>query len=153
MSKIFVFGSNLAGIHGAGAAKFAHEQHHAIFGQGIGRTGSAYAIPTKDENILTMPVTRIVPHIDVFRDYAKVNCQLDFYVSRVGCGLAGYTDAQIAPLFHCMPNNVFLPEEWKPLLTSCPISNQWWAWEKTPIPNRAEVERKESDLAKKYRRK
>lgn len=113
---IFVFGSNLRGIHGAGAAKFATQHHQAVWGQGVGRQGNAYAIPTKDENIRTLPLSRIAPYVEQFIKYAEGNPQERFMVTRVGCGLAGYTDKDIAPMFKNAPSNCFVPPEWRELL-------------------------------------
>ena len=113
MSKIFVFGSNLAGIHGAGAAKCAREEHGAIMGQGIGRQGNSYGIPTKDENLKTLPLERIAPFVAGFLTYARENLNATFQVTRIGCGLAGYTDTDIAPMFQGAPDNCELPEGWR----------------------------------------
>lgn len=110
--SIFVFGSNLAGIHGAGAAAYASRYKGAVYGHGVGPTGSAYAIPTKDERIETMPLKDIEPHIKNFIVYARVNPDLTFVVTRVGCGLAGYSDAEIAPMFKGVPGNCIMPVEW-----------------------------------------
>lgn len=112
MTTIFVFGSNLAGRHGAGAALHATLHCGARYGVGIGRTGDAYAIPTKDERIQTMPLAKIKPFVDEFRGYASAAPELEFFVTRLGCGLAGYTDSQIAPMFRSMPSNVILPRSW-----------------------------------------
>lgn len=107
---IFVFGSNLAGIHGAGAARHALEKYGAVYGEGVGRMGQSYAIPTKDENIVTLPLARIKPHVDVFVDYAKSHPNLTFHLTRIGCGIAGYDwDRDIGPLFPSeLPANVIL---------------------------------------------
>lgn len=110
--QIFVFGSNLAGRHGAGAALYAYQNHGAEYGVGVGRCNDSYAIPTKDRKIRTMPLDRIEQHINDFRDYANANPELDFFVTRLGCGLAGYADRDIAPMFHDMPHNVILPRAW-----------------------------------------
>ena len=110
---IFVFGSNLAGRHGKGAALCARNSHGAEYGVGVGRTGNAYAIPTKDERIRTLPLERIAPYISDFLTYARANPNLKFEVTRIGCGLAGYTDAQIAPMFAGAPENCQLPEGWR----------------------------------------
>lgn len=118
MSDIFVFGSNLIGRHGAGSAKWAKDFHGAIYGEGIGRHGNSYAIPTKDEKIQTLPLERIEPHIKVFLDYALMHPHLQFYVVPVGCGLAGYKPEQIAPMFKGVPQNVHLPEEFIPYLST-----------------------------------
>lgn len=110
---IFVFGSNLAGRHGAGAALYAHKQHGARYGQGQGRQGDSYGIPTKDAYIQTLPLFRIKEYVDVFLDYAKSHPDLTFNVTRIGCGLAGYKDYQIAPLFRTAPSNCLLPKDWR----------------------------------------
>ena len=98
--NIFVFGSNLAGRHGKGAALHAARQHGAQYGIGIGLTGNAYAIPTKDERLRVLPLDTIAGHIRDFTMFAHQHPEQTFNVTRIGCGLAGYTDDQIAPLFH-----------------------------------------------------
>lgn len=109
---IFVFGSNLAGIHGKGAAKWARENYGAIIGEGKGRTGNAYAIPTKNKKLKTLPLRDIRYYVSQFNYYCTRNPNLIFFVTRIGCGLAGYTDKQIAPLFKDTPRNCVLPKEW-----------------------------------------
>lgn len=116
IGHVFVFGSNLAGRHGKGAAKHALEHHGAIYGQGVGRQGMSYAIPTKGATLVTLALYIIREHVREFISYAYANPDTSFYVTRVGCGLAGYTDAQMAPLFFGCPPNVKLPEEWAALL-------------------------------------
>ena len=110
---VFVFGSNLAGIHGAGSARHAHEFYGAQFGVGEGRTGDAYAIPTKDRDMKTLSLVRIRTAVDTFMLYAHRRPKLAFDVVKVGCGLAGYKDWQIAPMFHGAPQNVKLPDGWR----------------------------------------
>jgi len=110
---IFVFGSNLAGRHGAGAAKDAHEKYGAVYGQGIGHYGNSYAIPTKDKFLKTLPLDKIQVHVNEFIRYANANPKFEFEVTRIGCGLAGYTDEQIAPMFRDAPMNCFLPKGWR----------------------------------------
>ena len=110
---IFCFGSNLAGRHGAGAALFARQNHGAIYGQGIGRQGNSYAIPTKDYHIKTLPLETIQGYVNEFLLYARNHPELEFQVTRIGCGLAGYTDAQIAPMFANAPSNCHLPDGWR----------------------------------------
>lgn len=110
---IFVFGSNLAGRHGAGAALFARQNHGALYGQGIGRQGNSYAIPTKDCHIKTLPLETIQGYVNGFLHYAVTHPELEFQVTRIGCGLAGYTDAQIAPMFTNAPSNCHLPDGWR----------------------------------------
>jgi hypothetical protein len=110
---IFVFGSNLAGRHGAGAALFARQHHGAIYGQGIGLQGNSYAIPTKGKNLRTLPLALIELYILTFIKFAIYHPHLTFEVTRIGCGLAGYKDEQIAPMFKDAPINCVLPEGWR----------------------------------------
>jgi hypothetical protein len=106
-------GSNLRGAHGKGAALHARKHHGAVCGVGVGRTGSAYAIPTKDARIQTLPLPAIAAHVSHFIEYATLHPELWFEVTRVGCGLAGYSDSEIAPLFAGAPANCLLPEGWR----------------------------------------
>lgn len=110
---IFCFGSNERGRHGKGAALDARQRFGAIEGQGEGLQGSSYAIPTKDGAIQTLPLEQIAVHVDRFIEFARTNPSLTFQMTRIGCGLAGYTDAQIAPLFKDAPRNVMLPGVWE----------------------------------------
>jgi hypothetical protein len=114
MSEIFVFGSNLAGRHGAGSAKEARLRHGARYGEGVGRTGDAYAIPTKDEQLRILPLGVIERHVKTFIEYAKAQPALTFNVVAIGCGLAGYRPEQIAPMFAGAPGNCNLPNEFMP---------------------------------------
>lgn len=118
MQEIFVFGSNLSGIHGAGAARYARENHGAIMGQGMGLQGSSYALPTKGVNISFMPLADIGWHVAAFISFAKIRPDLTFRVTRVACGLAGFKDEQIAPLFKdALPlKNIRLPKGWRHLI-------------------------------------
>lgn len=109
---IFVFGSNLAGRHGAGAAQFAMRYRGAVYGVGEGRQGNAYALPTKDVKLHTLPLQTIREHVQTFLTYANAHPELVFEVTRVGCGLAGYKDKDIAPMFSRAPENCVLPREW-----------------------------------------
>ena len=104
---IFVFGSNLAGMHAGGAAKVAHEHFGAVMGQGEGLQGQSYAIPTMQGGVET-----IKPYVDRFIEVARECDQNTFYVTRIGCGIAGFTDEEIAPLFRDALGlyNVRLPE-------------------------------------------
>ncbi len=113
LDRIFVFGSNLAGRHGKGAALHARKHCGAIYGKGVGRQGNSYAIPTKDANLQTLPLITVAGYIGDFITYAVNNPDLRFEVTRVGCGLAGYTDQQIAPLFRNAPANCKMPNEWR----------------------------------------
>jgi ribA/ribD-fused uncharacterized protein len=109
---IFVFGSNRAGIHGAGAARWAYRWCGAGWKIGEGLFNESYALPTKDHQLNTLSLLEIKEHVDKFIECANQNPELDFFVTRVGCGLAGYTDADIAPLFEHVPVNVELPHKW-----------------------------------------
>jgi len=118
--EIFVFGSNLSGRHGAGAARYARLHHGAIMGQGIGLQGSSYALPTKGVNISFMPLKDIGKHVDEFISFAQSRPDLTFRVTRVGCGLAGFKDEEIAPLFRGALglSNVRLPKGWRHYITT-----------------------------------
>lgn len=113
MKMIFVFGSNLAGRHGKGAALYALKHCGAVIGVGVGRTGNAYAIPTKDEHIRTLPLPRIAEYVAQFLHYAREHPELEFEVTKIGCGLAGYKEHQIAPMFIDAPKNCYLPDCWR----------------------------------------
>lgn len=106
-NEIFVFGSNMQGNHGGGAAAIAVKQFGAIWGQGVGLQGQSYAIPTMHGGI-----TEIKPYVDEFIEFAKKTPQLDFLVTRIGCGIAGFSEEEIAPLFKKSTSlgNVYLPE-------------------------------------------
>ncbi len=106
---IFVFGSNKRGIHGAGAAKYAHKHHGAVMGVGEGPTGNSYALPTKGYEIEVISLEEIQESVNNFLEYAKANPDKNFKVTQVGCGLGGYTPEQIAPLFRgvWLPNLYF----------------------------------------------
>ena len=109
--EIFVFGSNKEGMHGGGAARIAYKEFGAIWGEGVGMTGRCYAIPTMDGSLDT-----IRKHVDDFTEYAAAHPELTFLVTRIGCGIAGWRDSEIAPLFGKASElgNVTLPEEfWK----------------------------------------
>ena len=92
--EIFVFGSNLAGMHGGGAAYIAFQKFGAVMGCGVGLRGQSYAIPTMQGGVET-----IKPYVDEFIAFAKSRPDLFFYVTRIGCGIAGFRDREIAPLF------------------------------------------------------
>jgi hypothetical protein len=114
MSIVFVFGSNLAGRHGKGAALYAKQFYGAIYGQGIGRQGNSYAIPTKDSNLKTLSLDVINHHISDFIAYAKYNSKDTFMLTPIGTGLAGYSREQIYSLLKQfdVPSNVLLTKEW-----------------------------------------
>ena len=106
-NEIFVFGSNLQGMHMGGAARFAHDKLGAEWGVGVGPTGHCYAIPT-----MQGPVDSIKPYVDDFIKYAIVHPTLTFFVTEIGCGIAGFTPQQIAPLFAAAidHSNICLPQ-------------------------------------------
>ncbi len=93
-NEVFVFGSNLEGMHGGGAARIAHKSFGAVWGQGVGIQGQSYGIPTMHGGVET-----ITPYVDEFIEFAKAHPELHFYVTRIGCGIAGFKDEEIAPLF------------------------------------------------------
>ena len=105
-NEIFVFGSNLEGMHGGGAARLAYNKFGAIWGQGVGLQGQSYGIPTMHGG-----VDAIKPYVDEFIEFAKSHPELTFLVTRIGCGIAGFRDEEIAPLFkECKDlENVLLP--------------------------------------------
>ena len=115
--NIFVFGSNLAGRHGRGSALEARRFHGALQGIGEGPMGSAYAIPTKDEQLTRLPLFRIREAVQRFRLYASDQRHDWFRVVAIGCGLAGYTPEDIAPMFAGCPENVELPYEFVTVLS------------------------------------
>lgn len=113
---IFVFGSNLSGIHGAGAAAYAKKYYGAQWGVGEGRTGNAYALPTKGVNISFMPLSEVDTHIARFLEHASQNPDNRFKVTCVGCGLAGFNNDEIAPLFIGASRNCYFDLKWRPWL-------------------------------------
>lgn len=110
--RIFVFGSNESGIHGAGAAKHALTLG-AVYGHSYGQAGDTWAIPTKNRDIQTMPLERIQKYVTGFLAYAEGHPNLNFQVTRIGCGLAGYKDKVIAPMFAGAPLNCQFDEQWR----------------------------------------
>jgi hypothetical protein len=110
--KIFVFGSNLRGAHGRGAALDAKNLWDAEYGVGEGLTGRAYAIPPKDENLRRRTLFQIRASVDKFKEFARARPEMTFFVTRIGCGLAGYKDDDIGPMFHGSPENCELPPGW-----------------------------------------
>ena len=108
-NEIFVFGSNLKGMHGGGAAYIAYHKFGAIMGQGVGLQGQSYAIPTMQGGVET-----IRPYVDEFIAFAKEHPTLTFLVTRIGCGIAGFTDNEISPLFEKAHDveNIVLPPGW-----------------------------------------
>jgi len=112
-NEIFVFGSNLAGAHGGGAARLAYNRFGAIMGQGVGLQGQSYAIPTMQGGVET-----IKPYVDEFIRFAATRQDLTFLVTQIGCGIAGFTAMEIAPLFKDALDveNIILPKEFVSLI-------------------------------------
>ncbi|MBT2485639.1 MULTISPECIES: hypothetical protein [unclassified Microbacterium] len=108
--EVFVFGSNADGLHGGGAARVAHQLFGAVWGEGHGHHGQSYAIDTMSGLDVLARETRI------FVDYASEHPELRFLLTSVGCGIAGYTPQQVAPLFHGLPENVTVPTSFAPYL-------------------------------------
>ena len=111
--EVFVFGSNLEGMHGGGAAYYAFKHFGAVMGCGVGLRGKSYAIPTMQGGVDT-----IKPYVDNFIAFAREHPELFFYVTRIGCGIAGFRDKEIAPLFSeaVSLENICLPESFAKVL-------------------------------------
>lgn len=114
--ETFVFGSNLAGRHGAGAANIALKKFGAIYGEGIGKVGNSFAIPTKNHNLEVLPIETIEVYVGFFLWYAYCNQFEEYFLTSIGCGLAGYTPDQIAPMFKHASDNISFPDTWKDFL-------------------------------------
>lgn len=113
---IFVFGSNLAGRHGKGAALWAVQHRGAINGIGVGRQGYAYAIPTKDATLHPLNLVLIQAYVWDFLAYAIRHNALNFQLTPIGCGLAGYAYTEIGPMFEGAPKNIVIPPEFSPFV-------------------------------------
>jgi len=112
VKPVFVFGSNLAGIHGAGAAAHARGMGFPYY-LGSGYSAGCYAIPTKDCAIQTLPIEVVAAYVAQFRVFAAEHKDMEFQVTRIGCGLAGFKNDQIAPLFMAANSNCLFDEQWK----------------------------------------
>lgn len=112
---IFVFGSNESGIHGAGAARVARDLYGAKLGVGFGPMGRCWAIPTKNWKVESLDLEAVRHYIKRFKEYVASSAE-QFFITRVGCGLAGYRDEEIAPMFIGSPANCNFPEQWKEFL-------------------------------------
>lgn len=115
-TRIFVFGSNTEGRHGKGAALCAYKMHGALYYQAEGRQGNSYAIPTKRTPRESLSLDEVRKGVEKFLEYARANPELEFEVTAIGCGLAGFTKEQIAPLFISCPGNCLLPKEFTDFL-------------------------------------
>ena len=109
---IFVAGTNLDGIHGAGSAKYAHDHEGLRIGVGRGLDGNSYALPTVGHNFSRMTLPQVAVEVGRFIEIARQYPQQEFKVTRVGCALAGFTDGQIAPLFADAPGNCLFDAAW-----------------------------------------
>ena len=155
-NEIFVFGSNLAGSHGGGAARLAYNRFGAIWGQGVGLQGQSYAIPTMQGGVET-----IRPFVDKFIDFAKQHTEYKFLVTRIGCGIAGFKDEEIAPLFKNTIDieNIILPREFVETIQPHPSTEEMKAikmWKlgagnsakrfngENPMPEKTEIATKDS---------
>ncbi len=113
--QVFVFGSNLSGYHGGGAARAAHQLYGAEWGVAEGRTGQSYALPTVKAQIAgPLSLDEIKAAVERFLHHAATHPEDSFFVTRVGCVLAGRKDADIAPMFRDAPLNCSLPDTWRP---------------------------------------
>jgi hypothetical protein len=110
---IFVFGSNLAGRHGRGAAFTAKKFWGAKNGVGEGLQGNAYGIPTKDRDLKVLSLSQIRKSVRRFVEFTYQHPNKTFLITAIGCGLAGYSPSQIAPMFHGLPGNCVLPREFR----------------------------------------
>ena len=114
-NEIFVFGGNLEGMHGGGAARAAYNKFGAVWGQGVGLQGQSYGIPTMHGGI-----EEIKPYVDEFINFAKSHPELKFLVTRIGCGIAGFSDNEMAPLFKdaIEIENIYLPKSFYNILVN-----------------------------------
>ena len=106
---IFVFGSNLAGQHAGGAARTAQQHFGALKGVGRGWSGQSFAIPTMNEHLQQMPLSQIQHYVDDFKIYTKNHPKQKYFLTSIGCGVAGYTVEEIAPMFKGISHNVIFP--------------------------------------------
>ncbi|MFW1799158.1 hypothetical protein ACG9YX_03845 [Acinetobacter nematophilus] len=113
---VFVFGSNLAGTHQGGAAKTAHLYFGATKGVGRGWAGQSFAIPTMNEHLQQMPLSQIQHYIDDFKIYAKNHPKIKYFITSIGCGVAGYKVEEIAPMFKGIARNVIFPASFRPFV-------------------------------------
>jgi len=112
-TSIFVFGSNLSGIHGAGAARAARLHYGAQLGVGEGLTGRSYALPTVGYHIKPITFDEVQNHVLNFNVFARSRPDLTFQVTQVGCGLGGFSKQVIAPMFEMSPDNCWFDSQWK----------------------------------------
>lgn len=123
MNAIFVFGSNLQGRHGKGAALHAKINHGAKNGVGVGMTGNSYALPTKITPYQSLSFDEVKKHIADFLNYAEKNNNKIFHLTKVGCGLAGFKEKDISELFKNASDNIFLINEKEEILFPASVWN------------------------------
>lgn len=111
-NQVFIFGSNLNGAHGAGAARQAHDDFGAEYGVGEGLTGQSYAFPTLDRNMQKVTPEALEVSRDKLFAFAQANSQLEFLLTKVGCGLAGFPKEEMQSLFDVVPDNIIKPNDW-----------------------------------------
>jgi hypothetical protein len=118
--EVFVFGSNLLGLHGLGAAHYAYKKLGYPWGKSKGyhlsSKGACYGIPTKDELLYTLDYQEIDMYVMEFKDYCEDHPTMRFFVTRVGCGYAKIPDEKMAELFKGSPDNCIFPVEWRRFL-------------------------------------
>ena len=112
-SYVFLFGANLAGKHGRGAALHAKQYHGAVYGKGEGLQGQSYALPTKSVALKTLTLTQIRRHVETFIEFAKVHPEMKFFITECGTGLASIPNTDMAPMFADAPDNCVLSERWR----------------------------------------
>jgi len=128
-SMVFVFGSNEAGIHGAGAAKVAAQRYGAVRGVGEGHEGNSYALPTRTGKFVTLDLPKIQVYVNNFIKYAKSRQDLQFQVTAIGTGHAGLEHADMAPMFAAAPNNCQFDSVWQ---TWLPDKKFWGTYDTSP---------------------
>lgn len=116
LDQVFVFGSNLNGHHAGGAARFAFEERDAKWYIGQGPTGNAYALPTMSKIGISLTTDEVKAAVTMFKAWARAHDDLEFFVTPVGCGIAGFRHEDIAPMFRDAPLNCILPPEWEELV-------------------------------------
>lgn len=123
---IFVFGSNLSGRHGKGAALTARLQHGAQYGKAEGPTGNSYALPTCGHRFEPLSLDEIYEHVQRFINYAKQDWQTEFQITRIGCGLGRHKDEHIAPMFWASSRNCFFDKKWEDVLIPRQGGYRYW---------------------------
>lgn len=121
-NTVFVFGSNMAGQHTHGAARIAAQHFGAVKGVGRGWAGQSFAIPTLNEHQQQMPLSQIAHYIHDFKIYAQNHSKMTYFLTALGCGIAGYKVSEIAPLFRGMSSNIIFPESFKPYIEENAVS-------------------------------